>query len=91
MAGHDLRLVIRRFDVGVGGADQASDVAAIGEVDGIIAAGVAEGIAGVDYIGVVEEDPGVAVRVRVVDVIPTLPRVPHYGPLGELGRRSGLL
>jgi hypothetical protein len=32
MAGHDLGLVVRRFDVGVGGADQAPDVAAIGEV-----------------------------------------------------------
>jgi len=45
------------------GTDQASDVAAIGEVDGAVAAGVGEGVAGVEHIGIVEEHPSVAVGV----------------------------
>jgi hypothetical protein len=69
MAGHDLGLVVRHLEEGVGGADQASDVAAIGEIDGVVAAGVAEGVAGVEHVGIIEEDPGVAVGVRILDVV----------------------
>jgi hypothetical protein len=69
------------------GADQAPDVATIGEVDGIVAPGVAEGIAGVEYVGVIEEDPGVAVRVCIVDIIELRLAAAHFHRLVNAAKK----
>jgi len=48
--------------------ERASDFAAIGKVEGVVAAGVGEGVAGIEHVGGVEIDPGVTVGVRVIDM-----------------------
>ena len=78
MAGHDLGLVVRCLDVGVGGADQASDVAAVGKVDRVVAAGVAEGVAGDGGVGVVRKSGSLAVCVCIVDVIELRLAAAHF-------------
>ena len=68
MARHDLGLVVRHLEISVCRADQSPDVATVGEIDGVIAAAVGEGIAGVKNIGVGEINPRVAIGVGVVDM-----------------------
>ena len=65
VAGDDLGAVVRHLEVGVERADHATHVAAVGEVDVLVALEVVEGVAGGQHIGVGEIDPGVAVGVGV--------------------------
>ena len=56
------------LEIGVHRADHAAHVAAIGEVDVLIALEIVERVAGGQHVGVREIDPGVAVGVGVGDM-----------------------
>ena len=68
MADHDFGLVVRCLEPGVGRTEHAADVAAIGEVDVLIALVAVHDIAGGEHIGVGEKDPGIAVGVGIGDM-----------------------
>ena len=63
-----LVLSLADLEIGVVRADHAAHVAAIGEVDVLVALEIVQGVAGGEHIGVGEIDPGVAVGMGVGDM-----------------------
>src|SRR5262249_38976347 len=66
VAGLHLGLVVAHLEPLVSGADHAADVAAVGEVDLLIAMVAVHDVTGADHVGVLEVHAGVAVGVGIV-------------------------